>query len=1137
VISLSNIWTVAVYERKTLFRSWFFRIFSILTLLILFGMNMGVFAEPGAQWSPRSIPANIPYLNVLFVNVAQAVIAVFLASDFLRRDKKLDTTEVIYARPISNGEYVTGKTLGVMILFTGLVAAVLLMALVFNLILKDTPVEWMAYLFYPLLISIPTLTFILGLSFFLMILLRSQAVTFIVLLGYIGLTLFYFRDKLNGLLDYMGFYYPMVYSDLIGFADPEGILLQRGAYFLLGIGFIFATIRFLARLPQTGRWNLVNLLAFLLFASAGGALGYMFHNQHTLQEQDRKEYIGLNDAWARYPAPDILSNDLTVEQQGRRIVASSRVRVANRNTTVLDTLVFSMNPGFRIDSITGRQGTVTYEKHRQLLLVQPDGGLAPGGRMGLTFHYHGVPDPGVAYLDVHDKQRNNLKRIILATVDKLPGITDQDYMLLTREMLWYPVAGVGFNRITYQPAVLDFSRFTLSVKPRKGLTPVAPGVVEADSSGTFRFLPETPLNTFPLVIGPFVKKSVTVDEVEYHLYLEKEHDFFSGFFPTLQDTLEVLIREAKNDYEYDELDLYSTFRRVNLVETPVQFHPYGRPYTQYVEMVQPEMIFMPERGAGLSTLDFNRLKRSEERRNRERKNSRSAEEVEADLFRHFITHTFFETGMQVGRGFRGRGEDLINFRGGNLYSSNPYNAFPLYYNLVAGIRSDEYPAFNAMIETYLKEGYDVSPRESFRGGISDTERANLALRDEGLLEIFARKNQDLITNAIHQSGSFVINALHNRAGRNEFDNFLYYYLEDHPFTEISFSQFEADFIEAFGVEITPYLEFLTSGTDLPEFLVSAPEYIRTRDDYGDVYLVRMKISNTGGSNGLIDLTFRMPGQGGFGPGGMETEQRLYEIGAGRTKEVQLVFYTAPRVMTVNTLLSGNIPSSFSVFLRSANEKTVANPQEYARDVETAVNMYTEGEIVVDNEDPGFSFVSVSRESKVKKYIDARKEENDRINYRTMNPWWTPSTWTQVAHSAMFGQTIRSGLVVRSGDGSNTASWCTLMPQAGFYEVYVYIPVSAMFSGSQGGGRGEGRGMGGGGRSGGPEFADKGTVYHYKVASNEGTEEVEFALDRPEDGWNLLGTFHFPADTATVTLTNSTNGSRVVADAVKWVLRE
>jgi len=71
---------------------------------------------------------------------------------------------------------------------------------------------------------------------------------------------------------------------------------------------------------------------------------------------------------------------------------------------------------------------------------------------------------------------------------------------------------------------------------------------------------------------------------------------------------------------------------------------------------------------------------------------------------------------------------------------------------------------------------------------------------------------------------------------------------------------------------------------------------------------------------------------------------------------------------------------------------------------------------------------------------------------------------------------------------------------------------------------------------GPQFADKGTEYHYTISSNEGTEEFVYTLDNPEDGWNRLGSFHFPADSAMVELTNQGVGSRVIADAVKWVRR-
>ncbi|HSO89493.1 MAG TPA: hypothetical protein VLQ91_23270, partial [Draconibacterium sp.] len=67
MISFHNILSIAKYERKTLLRSWFFRIFSILSLLVLFGMNFGMIIEGGGAegWAIRAIPSAIPYFNLL----------------------------------------------------------------------------------------------------------------------------------------------------------------------------------------------------------------------------------------------------------------------------------------------------------------------------------------------------------------------------------------------------------------------------------------------------------------------------------------------------------------------------------------------------------------------------------------------------------------------------------------------------------------------------------------------------------------------------------------------------------------------------------------------------------------------------------------------------------------------------------------------------------------------------------------------------------------------------------------------------------------------------------------------------------------------------------------------------------------
>ena len=111
---ITNIRSVAKYESKILVRSWFFRIFTLLAVVFLgfFNFAMMLMEDNFGLWFAKSVSSNIPYLNLLLLNTGQAVVAVFLSSEFLKRDKKLDTSEVFYVRPLSNAEYVVGKIWG-----------------------------------------------------------------------------------------------------------------------------------------------------------------------------------------------------------------------------------------------------------------------------------------------------------------------------------------------------------------------------------------------------------------------------------------------------------------------------------------------------------------------------------------------------------------------------------------------------------------------------------------------------------------------------------------------------------------------------------------------------------------------------------------------------------------------------------------------------------------------------------------------------------------------------------------------------------------------------------------------------------------------------------------------------------------
>jgi hypothetical protein len=75
---------------------------------------------------------------------------------------------------MSNLEYVTGKTWGILKLFLGLDIIILLIALIINVISKSMTVDLLSYVTYLIIICVPTLLFSLGLSFLLMLILRNH---------------------------------------------------------------------------------------------------------------------------------------------------------------------------------------------------------------------------------------------------------------------------------------------------------------------------------------------------------------------------------------------------------------------------------------------------------------------------------------------------------------------------------------------------------------------------------------------------------------------------------------------------------------------------------------------------------------------------------------------------------------------------------------------------------------------------------------------------------------------------------------------------------------------------------------------------------------------------------------------------
>lgn len=1124
--ALTNLLSISRFETKTLMRSWFFRIFSILVLTFLFFYNLFAIANPKSMdWFRTANAAMIPLTNLIMLNYVQTVIAVFLSSDFLRRDKKLDTSEVIFVRPVSNSQYVFGKTLGILWVFLVLNILVLGLAVVFNLISTAHPVVWEAYLIYPIIIGLPSLLFILGLSYLTMIVVKNQAISYVVILGLVGLSIFYLDDKLYGLTDFMNTRLPLLYSEIIGFSNLKEIVLQKSTYFLIGIGFMFCTIRVFGRLPNSKIRANFTLLVGVVFIAAGLFCGYTFIEQKSDYKEIRKLALEANNKYATYPTVTIYDHRIDLKHEDDHIVLIDTVSAYNNNPSPIDTLILSLNPGLVINEIKINNKTQAFKRDNQVLLVKLSKPIFNDEDVEIIVNAAGTILSDYAYLDISWEKISTKKHMEMTTFDRKYAFVSDDYLLLTPENVWYPIAGVTYNSTNHKPREINFSDYSLKVDHRKDLMAISQGKKEVTDVGSF-FLSDNRLTGLSLVIGNYVEKSVEVSKIKYSLYHLKDHDFYSKYFTLITDTLPAIIDDMHQEYER-ELDLFYEFSRFGLVEVPAQFDVFKRSLTSATELVQPELVFYPEKGFGLNGVEFHRQNNS---RNRNRNNTNKTPlELEVDKFKVFAYSTVLGGVTRNARRLTG---GRNNYRvAGSFYGSTPFTLFPMYYNHVIGFDDANVPFLNTILESYFRDGFSVSMFDQFTGGMSDVERANLILQEATIGEILANQEyESLIQAVIRQKGSYLFSLIRGETEPDDFENFFLDYYDANLFKVNSLENLTTAIYDSLAFDLEPHLQHWVNSEEVPSYLVGEPELFETKDEFGAVYLVKFRATNYSNIPGILNVSMRVSGQ--RGSGNATTEDRIYNFEANESKEIQILMYDQPRLLSVNTIISGNIPATTSKIFRTAEKKEMV-PEEYEITIDVPVSIKGINEIVIDNEDDNFKIVDNKAKSKLKMYIDSLNPKDKEDEYVKIYSGTAPYDWRAAAHTGFYGEFIRSAYITRKGIGDMKAIWAASIPESGMYEVYTYIPMMAMMS------RGSDRNKNSSGgnssqRGRGPQFGESKTIYNYTIKTTLDSLQVEFPLQNIEDGWNRIGAYHFEEGEAAVILSNETNGRRIIADAIKFV---
>lgn len=1110
MLFLKNIQSVSKYESKLLYRSWFFKVFATLTVVATIFTAIDTLEESRYV---ESIPTLLGYSLMLTFNIGQAVVSIFLASEYLKRDKQLDTSEIFYVRPLSNAEYMLGKMWGTIRVFLLLNFLVMVVGVVCGYTKLGPAVDVGSFFGYFLLINLPTLVYIIGLSTMLMLIIKNQALTFVILLGYIGLTIYYIGDKYYYLFDYMCYNVPLMESTITGFADLPTLIIHRMLYLLAGLSFIFFSILMFRRLPNSHYsllpWGGCAVAVFLgtLY------LGYLHINNYTERDSYRKNLIILNNKNVNNPKIVTDSCSIEVVQQGEKLFFETKI--TGRPLVESTQFTFTLNPGFTVTEALYAGIPLAVEREQHLIKITFPEEKSVEDTICFTLKYEGVIDERICYLDIPEELLVESGGMNKYKMGKRYAFQGADFTMLTPESYWYPRPGVCYSDESPDWQQNYFTNFSMRVTPNAGMTPVSQGQIKLgeDSSSTL-FTLEYPLQSLSLLIGDYKSISVESDSTLYSVWYLEGHDYFRQNFDSLQDTLPQLIKEMRRDIE-KEIELSYPFKRFSFVEVPVHFASFSRTWTRSQERQQPEMLFLPERGFGLWHFDFNwHIKWRKERREHNKNHGGrilTNAQIEAEVFSMLKWLLLDQNGnVKIDEGRMGRKSVTIE--------ESPYYIFPQMYNFKYNIYSSEWPVANRLIEIRLsKMPFWHNFLQRNVNGLSNEEKCVLLLQERSFRELLKDVElRNLMNNIIEVQGKRLFLGAEKALGVEALGDSLFNYVKSRPFENLSFETMLDTVGRMANCDLRTALEEWEKPIETAEFLFGTPTVTKVTTTKKDIFQGNIVISNISDNPGSVNMKlvfWTRNGDKQIFDGKRKPNEWIVNFEPHETKRIITHWEEAPNLFSCKALFSKNLPMQIGTHSgKIETEKTLIPEGEYPLSSDFLLE---KDEIIADNEDERFFELSVPPPSGLLNEWVKKKSIDEDFKYSGFAEWNPPMRWTLTTDGGFYGKSIRSAAVIRSGDGEEYAKWKLPVPEHGRYELYYHVrkPGELFWGGWHNRGR---------------------KMYNFIIETNDSKEEHELNMRRVENGWTLLGTFDVTSDTISVTLTNKTKLRYITADAVKLI---
>ena len=198
-----------------------------------------------------------------------------------------------------------------------------------------------------------------------------------------------------------------------------------------------------------------------------------------------------------------------------------------------------------------------------------------------------------------------------------------------------------------------------------------------------------------------------------------------------------------------------------------------------------------------------------------------------------------------------------------------------------------------------------------------------------------------------------------------FKEFLYDWINNHQHQLTSYDDLRQAIIEEFGFDINTTIDRVYSDTAQPAFEVQDVQKFEVLDGDRKRFQVIMEVKNSGENDGVLEVKFNSKDQANEEwwrrKVNEETEPeepgQLTLIRQGETKRLGYVLDEKPNTVSLNTIISRNIPSVINIPIGTMSIKKTNKPLFAGEIVIEPSDIKPHYELIVDNEDEGFSSFS------------------------------------------------------------------------------------------------------------------------------------------------------------------------------------